>query len=166
MNCSSDRCKMESFRTGELPECAPLANPFVPFQRNNPPTYTAQKGIVRGTMYPGLDLPFMGMVNTTELENLPIHELQSLCFAVVELGMYLDTHPDDQEAFELFKKYGELYKKAVEVYEKENGPLTQQAAAMGDKYLWIKGPWPWEATKDTRPPMETMLNRMIMPRED
>ena len=87
---------------GELPSRAPLANPYVPYQMPNPPTYPAKNGIVRGTMFPGLDLPFMGMVNTTPLSETSLHELQTLCFAVLELGEYLDTHQDDMEAFELF----------------------------------------------------------------
>ena len=51
---------------GRLPEMAPLANPYVPFQLENPPKYEAKKGLVRGTLFPGLDLPFMGMVNEHE----------------------------------------------------------------------------------------------------
>ena len=42
---------------GKLPSSAPLANPYVPFQLENPPVYEASNGIVRGTLFPGLDLP-------------------------------------------------------------------------------------------------------------
>ncbi len=136
---------------GILPSCGALANPYVPFQQNNPPTYPAKKGVVRGTLFPGLDLPFMGKVNTKELSNSHLHELQALGFALVELGQYLDTHADDTEAFELFRAYGELYKKGREEYEKMHGPLTKAAAAMGDSYTWLKDPWPWEyAANDPR----------------
>ncbi len=51
-----------SERNGRLPATAPLANAFVPFQNENSPRYEARKGLIRGTLYPGLDLPFMGMV--------------------------------------------------------------------------------------------------------
>ena len=54
------------FREGRLPAMAPLANPYVPFQLENSPKYEARKGMVRGTLFPGLDLPFMGKVNTEE----------------------------------------------------------------------------------------------------
>ena len=49
--------KEEYCREGRLPAMAPLANPYVPFQLENPPQYEAQKGLVRGTLFPGLDLP-------------------------------------------------------------------------------------------------------------
>lgn len=129
---------------GELPSCAPLANPYVPYQMPDPPTYPAKKGIVRGTMFPGLDLPFMGMVNTSPLQEGDLHELQSLCFAVVELGEYLDTHENDMEAFALFRRYAELYKKAKEAYERKNGPLTVEQSGMFSKYTWMHDPWPWD----------------------
>ena len=57
-----DQSKREML--GVLPELAPLANPYVPFQQENPKQYTAKRGLIRGTLFPGLDLPFMGMVNT------------------------------------------------------------------------------------------------------
>ena len=48
---------------GRLPSMAPLANPYVPFQLENPPKYEPRTALVRGTLFPGLDLPFMDMVN-------------------------------------------------------------------------------------------------------
>lgn len=131
-------------RYGVLPACAPLANPYVPFQSNNPPTYPAKNGVVRGTLFPGLDLPFMGMVNKEPLSDTPLHELQTLGFALVELGEYLDTHADDKEAFEMFRAYADLYKKGRAEYEKTHGPLTQSAAAKADSYTWLQDPWPWD----------------------
>lgn len=129
---------------GMLPSCAPLANPYVPMQPDNPKTYPAKKGVVRGTLFPGLDLPFMGMVNSTELSDTHLHELQALSFAIVELGEYLDTHPEDQEAFSLFQSYAALYQKGREEYEAMHGPLTQRASAAGEQYTWLNDPWPWE----------------------
>jgi len=87
---------------GRLPATAPLANPYVPFQLENPPKYETRKALVRGTMFPGLDLPFMGMVNKTEKPVTPMTELQCMAFAIQELALYLDTHRDDQEALELY----------------------------------------------------------------
>ena len=86
---------------GRLPAMAPLANPYVPFQLENPPKYEIRKGLVRGTLFPGLDLPFMGMVNNKEKNQTPMTQLQALAFAIQELALYLDTHREDTEALEL-----------------------------------------------------------------
>ena len=42
---------------GTLPACAPLANPYVPFQNDNPERYAAGRALMKGTLFPGLDLP-------------------------------------------------------------------------------------------------------------
>lgn len=129
---------------GMLPSCAPLANPYVPMQPNHPATYPAKKAVVRGTLFPGLDLPLMGTGNSSELSETPLHELQALGFAIVELGEYLDTHPEDQEAFSLFRSYAALYQEGRAAYESMYGPLTQHASADAAQYTWLNEPWPWE----------------------
>lgn len=129
---------------GRLPQYAPLANPYVPFQPCGAATYPAKRGIVRGTLFPGLDLPFMDMVNEEELSDRPLHELQALSFAIVELGMYLDTHPEDDDAFALFRKYVALYDEGVARYEEAYGPMTQRCAGKQGSYNWLTAPWPWE----------------------
>jgi len=129
---------------GTLPACAPLANPYVPYQQYDPQTYQAATGLIRGTLYPALDLPFMGMVNQKEKNRTALHQLQTMNFAISELGLYLDTHSDDQEAMDLFDQYVERYAEALQQYERQHGPTTQMGAALDESYEWIKDPWPWD----------------------
>ena len=140
----TDRDTME----GRLPAMAPLANPFVPFQMENPPKYEARKGLVRGTLFPGLDLPFMGMVNQRELNITPMTELQALNFAIQELALYLDTHREDREALELYRSYQEMYKKCRKEYQKNHGPLNHSTPSDAAGYNWLDDPWPWEYCKN------------------
>ena len=133
----------EAAYQGRLPAMAPLANPYVPFQLENPPKYEAKKALTRGTLFPGLDLPFLGMVNKENLPATTLAELQALDFAIVELALYLDTHREDMEALELYQKYQELYDRCREVYEKKYGPLNHISARDGG-YTWLDDPWPWE----------------------
>ena len=132
---------------GRLPAAAPLANPYVPFQMENPPKYQADTGIIRGTLFPGLDLPFMGMVNKNELPVTPLSELQVMSFAIQELALYLDTHRDDQEALELYRDYQKMYEKGRAAYEKMCGPLNHLSVGEGE-YKWLNEPWPWEYAKN------------------
>jgi spore coat protein JB len=132
---------------GQLPSSAPLANPYVPFQLEDPPKYDARKAIVRGTLYPGLDLPFKGMVNKNELPVTPLTELQTLAFAVQELALYLDTHRDDMEALELYRSYQKMYKNCMEEYNKSHGPMSHRTVTDGP-YSWLDDPWPWEYCKN------------------
>ena len=134
----------QSGREGRLPAMAPLANPYVPFQMENPPKYEARKGLVRGTLFPGLDLPFLGMVNQTEQPVTPLTELQALGFAVQELALYLDTHRDDREALELYRNYQQMFERCREEYRKTHGPLNHMQASGSESYDWLDDPWPWE----------------------
>lgn len=128
---------------GKMPAMAPLANPYVPFQLDNPPRYDARKGMIRGTLFPGLDLPFRGMVNQHEKPATLATEIQTLGFAIQELALYLDTHRCDREALELYRMYQEHYRNCRNEYIKKYGPLTHMDQTEGD-YAWLDDPWPWE----------------------
>ena len=132
---------------GRLPAIAPLAVPFVPFQIDNPDRYETRKAFVRGTLFPGLDLPFMGMVNKNEKPVTPLTELQTMAFAIQELALYLDTHRDDAEALELYRVYQKMYNEAKEKYEDMCGPLNHMHLGEGG-YRWLDDPWPWEYAKN------------------
>jgi spore coat protein JB len=74
-----------------------------------------------------------------------LRELQEVDFALVELNLYLDTHPYDQQAIEQFNCLSKTRRKMVRRYEKYFGPLynfglSSNRAPDG----WSKGPWPWE----------------------
>jgi spore coat protein JB len=133
---------------GKLPASAPLANPYVPFQRENPPKYEPRKGLVRGTLFPGLDLPFMGKVNKNELAETPLSELQVLGFAMHDLALYLDTHRDDKEALALYRQYQKVYHDAMMEYSKQCTPLTHTCPVSDEAYTWLDDPWPWEYCKN------------------
>ena len=128
---------------GTLPPCAGLSVPYVPFQKYKPDTYQQDEALSNGTLFPGLNLPFYLKENGEKVPDTPMAELQALQFVVLELGTYLDTHPEDQEAFAMFKQYTAMEKAAKTLYEKEHGPLTRTASASDSTYTWLKGPWPW-----------------------
>ena len=136
--------RRESGSEGRLPALAPLAYPYIPFQVNDQPQYEPQKALVRGTLFPGLDLPFMGMINKKEQPVTPLTELQCMAFALQELALYLDTHRDDKEALELYKMYQKMNDKARAAYEEKCGPLTHMSPQKDGQYQWLDDPWPWE----------------------
>ena len=128
---------------GRLPPMAPLANPYVPFQMENPPKYDARRGFIRGTLFPGLDLPFMGMVNNKEKNQTPMTQLQALAFAIQELALYLDNHREDTEALELYRSYQKMYHECSAVFTRDHGVMNHTTPAEGP-YNWLNDPWPWE----------------------
>lgn len=133
---------------GRLPAMAPLANPHVPFQHEDPPQYEARKALIRGTLYPGLDLPFKGMVNKQEKPDTPIHELQALAFVLQELALYLDTHRDDKQALDTYRAYQRVYHDCMKHYEENCGAMAHGIPSNRECYAWLDDPWPWEYCKN------------------
>ena len=129
---------------GSLPPCGPFAVPFVVRQGPNPERYDRTKALEAGTLFPDLDLPFHLKVNPSQLADSHLNQLRALDFVILELGLYLDTHPYDAEAFALFQNYVELEKTARAAYVEQHGPLTMTDAALNGSYTWGDGPWPWQ----------------------
>ncbi len=130
-------------RFGSLPSYAPLAAAYVPMQETANDTYETSAALARGTLFPGLDLPFMNVVNDA-LPDTPMHEMMAIDFVADELELYLDTHSDDAEAFAMYQTFLALRQEARERYARACGPITQQDLLGSDRYAWTENPWPWE----------------------
>ena len=65
-------------------------------------------------------------------------------FTVLELALYLDTHPHDREAFQKFEAFKTRLKAYIKQYEEQFGPLTLMGDFGNDHYDWVNNPWPWE----------------------
>ena len=130
--------------SGSLPSCAPLAVPYVPLQPASSVRYEQKDALANGTLFPGLNLPFHLKVAPSTLEEAAALEVQAICFVVNELNLYLDTHPEDTEAFRLFQQYSRTAAEARQRYEAQYGPLSQMTQTQYDSYTWLDSPWPWE----------------------
>ena len=69
-------------------------------------------------------------------------KIKGLEFAITELGLYLDTHPDDRRALCLHNNYARQVKDLKDKYQKVYGPLTMDYPC--NKWRWLEQPWPWE----------------------
>lgn len=129
---------------GALSSCGPFAVPFVVQQGADPKKYDTTKALESGTLFPDLDLPFHLKINAAKVADTPSNQLRALAFVIQELGLYLDTHPNDSEAFALFQSYVALEKTARETFLEKVGPLTMTDSARASHYTWGDGPWPWQ----------------------
>ncbi len=69
-------------------------------------------------------------------------EIKNLDFTITELALYLDTHPEDEKALCLHRKYSKKVKELKDKYQKVYGPLTINYPC--NKWRWLEQPWPWE----------------------
>ena len=135
----------KNYKKGTLPgDYAPLAMAYVPMQTSVIPSYEASEALTRGTLFPGLDLPFMNMVNSSKDDNTPLSELMAIDFVTKELELYLDTHASDIDAFNMYQTFLALKQEAHGRYTKIYGPICQNDMLGRNSYCWPNDPWPWE----------------------
>lgn len=73
-----------------------------------------------------------------------LHKVQMLTFAVTDMALYLDTHPNCRNGLAWFKKQKRALNEAKAEYEARFGPLTAEPVGDDSRWNWIDGPWPWE----------------------
>lgn len=81
--------------------------------------YSDQDAIIRGTMFPELDMPFQNYENTRPLEKSPMHHWMELDFICLELKLYLNLNPTDKTALETYNIYKEKSAQAKQKVEKQ-----------------------------------------------
>ena len=138
-----------------------LAMASVPKQEWCEP-YDWDTALKEGTIFPCLNLVFYkapegssGLKTCTSSldpkqaarEEL-MSRINSLSFAVNDLNLYLDTHPDCPKGAELFHR---LLKERLDLlaeFASKFYPLTQLSMVTGEEesicYGWPEGPMPWE----------------------
>ena len=71
--------------------------------------------------------------------------IHALDFALLELNLFLDTHPCDEQAQQKQQEYMQQRAALVAAYEERYGRYVVTAKdAAGEHRLWVMGPWPWE----------------------
>ena len=70
--------------------------------------------------------------------------IRELDFAINETVLYLDAYPECRQALEYYHTLINERQGVVAEYEQKCGPITMFGNAVGDKWQWISGPWPWE----------------------
>lgn len=82
--------------------------------------------------------------NCNEKKEL-LHQIMCYEFGITETALYLDTHPEDEKAICLHRRYCKECKDLKEKYQKVYGPLSINYPC--NKWRWIEEPWPWEGGK-------------------
>lgn len=95
-------------------------------------------------MNPSINNVNMHMSKMDEREKL-LYKLQGYEFAMLEVGLFLDTHPKDQTALTYFKQYREMKHQVEAEYTRMYGPITMDHMDNDlSTWRWIENPWPWE----------------------
>lgn len=105
------------------------------------------QGFIRGNMFENL---YDGFGKVYDIK--PMNEQAELLtyidifdFACIELGLYLDVFPNDQNMINLYNKFNNERNKMMKEYENRYGPLILNGDGLDNyPWSWNNGPWPWE----------------------
>lgn len=77
--------------------------------------------------------------------NRLLNNIQEIQFVALELQLYLDTHPEDDEALEDFNCAVDVFYKLLAEFEECYGPLLNTGLMPANRWSqWISNPWPWQ----------------------
>ena len=104
---------------------------------------------IRGNLFKNLYDPFK---NNEPYEIRPINEqarlltkIDSLCFTLKDLNLYLDIYPNSNEIIKLYNKYMNEKDKLMKEYENVYGPICLDSESLNTyPWSWNDTPWPWE----------------------
>ena len=111
--------------------------------------FNPEEGFEKGNLFKNLysqykDYKPKNLQATDERTKLWL-ELSGVCFAQHELGLYLDTNPNDESMLALFNDYRVKANKLKEQYEKSYGPICITSDVLNNSpFLWEEMAWPWE----------------------
>lgn len=74
-----------------------------------------------------------------DLRREMMQQIRAYEFSINELALYLDTHPEDQKALCLHRKYCKEAKELKDKYQRVYGPLTINYPC--NKWRWLEEPW-------------------------
>lgn len=79
----------------------------------------------------------------SKLQKNMLSEIMKLQFALIDNALYLDTHPNDQQALLHHNRMHYQLKMQIQEYEYKYEPLTIYGKS-DYCWTWINSPWPWE----------------------
>lgn len=108
---------------------------------------SAKEGFLRGNMFrdeykPYKNLTYINIKPRNDRE-AKLFNVMQYSFAINDMNLYLDTHPEDRRALNVLKELIMEEEKVKKEYVMNYGPLNI-CDVKSDKFNWIDGPWSWE----------------------
>ena len=108
---------------------------------------SSELGYLRGNMFLKEYVPYknyqVSKLEAKTNEEALLLKLSQMEFALNDLSLYLDLHPNDTAVFNKFREYTNEYKRYLNEFEKTYRPLCLSSINK-DSYEYYKNPWPWD----------------------
>ena len=119
------------------------------YPTNEPIKLDSEKGFMRGNMFDDLYDQYKNYIPVEIVSNnnrqALLEKVMQYNFAITDLNLYLDTHPDDACAVNMYNSFTKQLNEAIRNYECKYGPLTNFGyGKSGCPWQWVEQPWPWD----------------------
>ena len=84
------------------------------------------------------------MVNTNSERTRLLLKIYQYDFAIDEIVLFLDTHPNDKNALNDYNRFIKERNEIVKEYVEKYGPIQIEGENKGASWQWINEPWPWQ----------------------
>lgn len=116
------------------------------FNRDNS-LYSPMEGFNKGNMFKNIYLKYKNHIYKLRVNSKKdelLYNIQMYSFAMKDMNLYLDIHPDDKNILNNFHDYRKKYEVLKKQYESEYGPLCMSNTINTEKWTWVSNPWPWD----------------------
>ena len=113
----------------------------------NKELFEPYQGFIRGNMFKNLFDQFGKIYDIKPLNEQAelLTYIDALCFACIDLNLYLDVYPDNKEIINLYNKYNNEKNELMKQYEEKFGPLVLDSESLNNyPWAWNNKPWPWD----------------------
>lgn len=119
------------------------------YKKDNNSLFDPYNAYIRGNLFKNLYDPYN---NKEPYEIRPINEqarlltkINSLCFALKDINLYLDIYPESKDMINLYNKYMNEKDKLTKEYEMNYGTISLDSESLNNyPWSWEETPWPWE----------------------
>ena len=109
--------------------------------------YSPLEGFNKGNMFKNLYSKYKNHVYKLKVSSKRdelLYQIQMYMFAMKDINLYLDLHPDDSMMLKKYYDYRNKYNELKKKYENEYSPLCTNNVMNSSKWTWIDNPWPWD----------------------
>lgn len=124
-------------------------NKIYPNSMYNSTFCNEEEGFLKGNMEKGTYIPYKNMTYIKPVINderqALLYKISENDFACDDINLYLDTHPNDLNAINLYGNYNKQVEMLTKEYERRYGSinLSDNEGLANNPWKWLDRPWPW-----------------------
>ena len=123
-------------------------NPNYQDGKNNLNLFNPYEGYLKGNAFKDEYKPYknykVAKLNINSEKDEMLVNIGEYSFMMHDINLYLDVHPNDKEALNMFSEYRNKVNDLITKYERKYGPLCVKGIMSNNTpFAWENEKWPW-----------------------